>query len=160
MKKNTLILLILLTTSFTVINAQYATVTVARKNNSNGLRTDLGYIIIDKGDSLQQQNMAVSKIFKEFPYLDSFEIVKSEKKHHIYQNILVIISTSIFNVNHVVQKTYGIGFGYTKETALKNSISWVRMLNPIWSLEKDGYKIEFVKDFASLNFQTQVSFLE
>lgn len=142
------------------MNAQYATVTVARKNNSNGLRTDLGYVIIDECDSLQQHNMAVSKILKKFPYLVSYEIVKSEKKHHIYQNVLVIISTSIFNASNVIQKTYGIGFGYTKESALKNSISWARMLNPYWSLEKDGYKIEFVKDFAALNFQTQVSFLE
>ena len=160
MKKNTLFLLILLISSVTVINAQYATVTVARKNNNLGLRYDLGYVVIDESDSLKQHNMAVSKILKKFPYLVSYEIVKSEKKHLIYQNILVIISTSILNINNINQRTYGVGFGYTKETALKNSISWARMLNPNWSLEKDGYQIELVKDFSPLNYKTEVSFLK
>lgn len=160
MKKNTLFLLIFFTLTITISNAQYATVSVARKNNSIGLRSDLGYVVIDESDSLQQENMAISKILKKFPDLDSYEIIQSEKKHRIYQNILVIISTSISTINNINQITYGVGFGYTKETALKNSISWAKMLNPNWSLENDGYQIELVKDFSSLNQITDVSFLK
>lgn len=158
MKKNILFLLIILTSSITVINAQYATVTVARKNNNDGLRSDLGYIIIDEGDSLQQHNLAISKILNEYPDLDSYEILKSEKKHSVYQNILVIISTSIYKDKKEIQITYGVGFGYTKETALKNALSWIKMLNTNWSIEKDEYRIEYVKDFSISNSQSPLSY--
>lgn len=132
-----------------VMQAQQVTVTVARKNNEKGIRTDLGYFVINEGTQAQQRSTGTSKLFEKYPDLNAYEIIYSEKKHIVFQNILVIIASTKVGDNNENQVVYGVGFGYTEEAALKNAISWIKLLNPEWSLEQHGYEIELTKDFSS-----------
>jgi hypothetical protein len=147
--KKTVCSFILWVAIVSTIQAQQVTVTVARKNNEQGVRTDLGYFIISEGTLAQQRSMGTSKLFEKYPDLHSYEIISSEKKHIVFQNILVIIASTKVGENNESEVVYGVGFGYTEEAALKNAVSWIKLLNPQWSLEKHGYAIELTQDFAS-----------
>jgi len=140
-----------------IMGAQNTTVAIARKDNNCGLRTDIGYIIITDGNEVQQRKTAEATLFQKYPDLDAFEVLHSEKKHVAYQNIVVIISTTTSDTHCEIQKTYGAGFGYTQESALKNALAWISMLNPKWNKEKDNYQVELLKDFAQPASQQEFS---
>ena len=128
------------------INAQSASVIIARKNNSCGERTDIGYLLSTdlSSNALKVQD----KILEKYPDLIAIELIGLDE-NKIGESILVIISGTTEEKNCDKRITYGVGYAKNRENALKKAISWLNIMNNDWDEVKDGYQVVLEKDFSN-----------
>lgn len=142
MKKIILLSMIALFAVITV-NAQGKNIVVAiAKKSTSCNSTDLGYKVYF-GDSspLELGKKAKAAVKRLCPNWQNVETKDNIDWGNYMGNHMVIISTTTTNSNRCRRSTYGVGFGRSSSSALKNAKAHLTGRNWSWNERKNGYRV-------------------
>lgn len=148
MKKMILLSVITLFVGLTAKAQQTNIVVAIAKKSTSCNSTDLGYkVYYGSSSTYELSKKAEADVKPMCPDWENVESKDNEDWGNYMGDYLVIISTTTTNSSGCRRSTYGVGFGTSSSSALKDAKSHLTSRNWSWSESKNGYRVEAEKRY-------------